>query len=77
MSVEILREVRYRYESRRVDGKAGVLQTDEGYEDADADGHSAFQRERDRVEDGFPHVRKREQDEDHAFTEYGEEGDVP
>ena len=56
---------------------AGILQPDEGDEQPDTNGYRCLQRIRDHVEDRFPDIHQRKNDEDDTFHEDGCQSGLP
>ena len=75
--VEVLGEAGDGNERRGVHAQAGVLQADERDEQADTDRNAALERQRDGVEDRFADIGERQDDEDQALDEYGQQRDLP
>ena len=68
--VEILREVHN-------GDQLGVLQSQESDKQTDADRHTFFQLQRNGIEDSFPHVGQRENDENQTLDKDGEQRKLP
>ena len=75
--VEVLREADDGDKRRGVNAQTGVLEADEGDEQADTDRNTLLERQRNGVEDGFADVGQREHDEDKALNEYRKQRDLP
>ena len=60
-----------------VDDELGVLQADEGDEQADADADRRFQGQGDGVEDGLAHIGQGQHDEHDALNKDGQQGHLP
>ena len=75
--VEILREVHNGDQRCAVYDQLGVLQSQESDKQTDADRHAFFQLQRNGIEDSFPHVGQRENDENQTLDKDGEQRKLP
>ena len=75
--VEILREVHNGDQRCAVYDQLGVLQSQESDKQTDADRHALFQLQRNGIEDGFPHIGQRENDENQTLDKDGEQRKLP
>jgi len=61
----------------RIHRQTGILEADEGDEQANAHGHAPLERQRDGIEDGLAHIGQRQNDEDDAFHKHCQQRDLP
>ena len=60
-----------------VDNDTGVLQADEGDEQADTGADGFLQGSGDGIQQPGAHLRNRQDDEDNTFNQHGREGELP
>jgi len=77
MGGEILGEAGNGDQRGGIHRQTGVLQTNEGDEQADTHGHAPLERQRDGIEDGLAHIGQRQDDEDDAFHKHRQQRDLP
>ena len=75
--VEVVGEAGDGHQGGGVHAQAGVLQADEGDEQADAHAHAPLQVQGDGVEDGLTDIGHGQDDEQDALKEDGQQGDLP
>ena len=75
--VEILREADDADQRCGVYAQTRVLQADEGNEQTDTNRNTLFERQRNGIEDSFPHVGQRENDENQTLDKDGEQRKLP
>lgn len=75
--MEILREADDADQRCGVHAQTGVLQADEGDEQTDTNRNTLFERQRNGIEDGLTDVGERQDDENQALNEYGQQRNLP